>query len=167
MYGICMETSVHQISDWSFEFVWIHLCRRYKTVVLCLNSDIYTPDIRMMCGESMGHICTQVRLMCGVCMETSVHKMSDWCVESVWTQHYTKCLNDMWRLYIYICILDIRLMCGICMDTCLHKLSDWCVECVWRYLYASYQNDVWSLYGHICTQGIELICWVCMEIFVH
>jgi hypothetical protein len=100
-------------------------------------------------------------------METSVHKLSDWCVESVWTQLYTSCQTDVWSLYGHICTQDIRLMCVVCMETSVNKLSDWCLESVWRHLYTICQPDVWNLYGDISTPVVRLMCGVCILTSLH
>jgi hypothetical protein len=57
-------------------------------------------------------------------MEISVHKISDLCVESVWSHLYTSCQTDVWSLFGDICTPDIRLMCGVCMEIPVHKMSD-------------------------------------------
>jgi hypothetical protein len=118
--------------------------------------------------------------MCGVCMNTSVHQLKDWCVESVWkhlytifsdlclesvwTHLYTSCHTDVWSLYGDICPQDIRLMCGVCKYTFVHQLSDWCVESVWITLYTSYQTDVCNLYVDICSRVAE---WCVESVWRH
>jgi hypothetical protein len=168
MCGVCMDTSVHQLSDSCVESVCTHLYTSCQTDVWSLYSDIFTPDIR---------------LISGICMETSVNQLSNWCVESVWTNLYTKYQTDAWSLYGHICTQDnrlkygicseifvhefVRLLCGVCMDPSVHKLSDWCVESVLWHFYTRYLTDVWSLYGDICTQVFRVICRVSMDTSVH
>jgi hypothetical protein len=116
-------------------------------------------------------------------METSVHKLSDCCVESVLTHLYTSCQTDVRSLYEHIFTQGIRLICVVCMKTSVHQLSeccvesvwrhlytifsDWCVESVWTSLYTSCQTDVWSLYGQIFTQVFRLMCVIYMDTYVH
>jgi hypothetical protein len=155
------------MSDWCVESVSIHLYTSYRTYVWRLY----------------GHICTQgIRLMCGVCMDTSVHRLLDWCVKSLWTHMYTRCHTDLWILYGNICTPVVRLIYGVCIvtsvlqiyDWCVdsrmkisaHKLSDWCVEYAWTQFYTICQTDVWSLYSDNCTQDIRLMCGVCMDKFL-
>jgi hypothetical protein len=112
--------------------------------------------------------------MCGVCMDTSVHKISVWCVESVWRLLYTSCQTDVYYLYGYIC----KPNCGVTIVTAVLQISNWYSESVWRYLYTRYQTYVWSLYGviitpvvrlmcgvlyrDICTQAVRLMCGICI-----
>jgi hypothetical protein len=72
-----------------------------------------------------GDVCTQViRVMCGVCMDTSLHNISEKYVDSLWRLLYKRYQTDIWNLYGVICTPDIRLMCEDSMETSVHKLSD-------------------------------------------
>jgi hypothetical protein len=183
MFGVCMETSLHQLSEWSLDSVWSHLYIQLSD--WCEESVfryLYT-SYQTNVWSLYGDICTQdIRLMCGVCMDSSVLTLSDWCVKSVLTHLYTRYQIDVWSLYGDIYTPVVWLMCGVCMDTTVHKvsdwyleslcmtsvhkLSDWCDEFVWTHLYTSCQIDVWSLHGHICTQDISLMCGVCLLTYV-
>jgi hypothetical protein len=134
------------------ESAWTHLNTSCPTDVWSLYSDICTPEVRMSCG---------------VCMETSVHEISELCVESlcrhfytichtdVWEsvgRHlYTYCQIDLWSLYGDICTPVVRLMYAVCMEN----------------VYKRYQTNVWSLYGDFCTPFVRLKCGVCMETQVY
>jgi hypothetical protein len=164
MCEVFMDISVEKI-DRCVESVWRHLYSRCQTDVWSLY----------------GHFCTRViRLMCEVCMNTSVHKTSDWCVESLWTHLYTSCQTDVWSLYSDMCTPDIRLIYGLCMEafvhknirlmfgvfmkTLLHQLSHWCIDSVWTHHYINCHTEVWSLYSDTFTQDIRLMCGDLMEI---
>jgi hypothetical protein len=172
MCEVCMNTSVHELSDWCVDSVWRHLYTSCQTDVWSLYGHICTPVVRLMCGVCMetlvwthmytscqskvwslySDICTPDNsLMCWVSMESSEHKLSDWSVESVWRHLYTSCQTDVWSLY---------------GDTSVHKISDWCLESVWRPLYSSYQTDVWSLNSDISTPDIRMMFGVCLDISV-
>jgi hypothetical protein len=130
MCGFCMETSVHHLSDWCVGVSMVKSVHK----ILAWNVESVWRHLYTICQTDVrslyGHICTPVvRLMCGVCMETSVHNISDWCVESV--------LN--------ICTQVIRLICGVCMEISVHQISDWCLKPVLTHIYYSCQIDGWSL----------------------
>jgi hypothetical protein len=105
--------------------------------------------------------------MCGVCIVSSVHKISDWCVESVWRYLYTSWQTDVWSLYGHNFTQVIRLMCGASMETSAHHFSEWCLEYGSTHLYTSCQRDVCSLCSDICTPDTRLMFGVCMETSVH
>jgi hypothetical protein len=97
--------------------------------------------------------------MFGSCIDTSVHQLSDWCLESVWTQQYTSYQTDVCSLYGDISIPVVRMMFWVCMETFVHKISDWYEDSVWTLLYTRYQTNVWSQYGDICTQIYQTYVW--------
>jgi hypothetical protein len=150
MCGVCMEISVHKLSDGWTESVWTHLYTSYQNDVCSLYGNISSQGIFLMFGvfmeiyvvylsdwfmESLENICTPVFIMIyGVCVEISGQKLSYWCVESVWRYLYTNYHTDVWSMYGDICTQDIRLTCGVCMETSVHLLSDWCVESLWTHL---------------------------------
>jgi hypothetical protein len=147
MCGVCMETSVHQLSPWCEESLFRHQYTSCQTDVWSLYGQICTQDIRLMFGVCMDtsvhkisdwsmesvrrYLYTSCRLMCGICMDPSAHKISDWCVESVWRHLYTRYQTDVW-------------------------------SSLWTHQYTSFQTDVWSLCSDICTPDIRLMCGVCI-----
>jgi hypothetical protein len=103
--------------------------------------------------------------MCGVFIVTSVHKLSEWCVEFVWKHLHTSYQNYVRSLYGDIFTPVVRLMCGVFMEASLHEMSDWCVQNVWKYLYTICQTDVWSLYGD--TSEHKISDWCLMSVLTH
>jgi hypothetical protein len=91
---------------------------------------MYTSCQTDMCSL-FGHTCTHDnRLMFGVFMEISVHKIPDF----VWSLYGDICTQeiqtDVWSLYEHICTPVFRVMCGVCMEISGNKLSDCCLESV-------------------------------------